>query len=119
MNKIAVITEAELVKTMELNVASFIVANVDKKHFIPEGCEQDDLDDLIALGLDQDYDFDLYDKERINKKLRKKTKKQLGKITFAGAVMYDLLMSMEIKIDRRAFTFLAFLKDLQTKTKTL
>jgi hypothetical protein len=112
MNKIAVITEAELAKTMEQNIACFIVENVDKKHFIPEGCNQDDIDD-------QNYVFDLYDKERINKKLQKKTKKQLGKITFAGAVMFDILMSMEMIIDRRAFTFLAFLKDLQTKTKTL
>jgi hypothetical protein len=103
MEKITAISEAELVETMEQNIACFILGNVDKKHF--ENGEE--------------IDFDLYDKDRINKKLRKKSDKELAKITFAGKVMYDMLMSFDITINRRAFTFLAFLKDLEVKNNTL
>lgn len=113
MEKIAVVTVGELARTMEQNIARFIIDNIDKTHF---GCD-DECDDECDYC--EDFDFDLYDREQINSKLRGKSKKKLAKITFAGAELYKVLMSFDIKINRNAFTCLAFLKDLHEGTKSL
>lgn len=103
MQIIPAVSIIELAETIEQNIACFILENVDKKHF--ENGEN--------------IDFDLYDKNRINKKLRKKSDKELAKITFAGALFYNLVQSFDIEINRKAFTFVSFLNDLESGEKTL
>ncbi len=113
MEKITVVTVDELAKTMEQNIGSFIVRNIDKSHFGFDECDDfDECEDFV-------FDFDFYDREQINSKLRNKNNKKLAKITFAGAELYKVLMSFDIKINRNAFTCLAFLKDLHEGTKSL
>lgn len=103
MQKIVAITEDQLRNAIEQNVGQFIIEQIDPKHF-NEG---------------QDIDFDLYDKERINKKLGKKSGKELKRITLAAYVLYNMIVSMDIKIHRSAFTCIAFLKDVHLGNKDL
>ncbi len=109
MEKTLVVTVANLAQTMEQRIAEFIINNVDKDHF---GC----IDEYEDGDM---FDFDLYDKDRINAKLKDKNKKKLAKITFAGNELYNVIVSLDITINRKAFTFLAFLKDLHLGVKTL
>ena len=103
MQKLTVVTEQELKSVVEGNIANFILEQVDPKHF-NEG---------------QDIDFDLYDKERINKKLSKKKEKEVKRIALAAYVLYSMVLTMDIKIHRSAFTFIAYLKDIHLGNKEL
>jgi hypothetical protein len=115
MEKIAVVTVGDLARTMEQNIGSFIVRTIDKSHFGFDECEDEGFNDCEDFV----FDFDLYDRDQINAKLRGKNKKKLAKITFAGAELYKVVMSFDIKINRNAFTCLAFLKDLNEGHKSL
>ncbi len=103
MQKLTVVTEQELKSVIETNVAQFILEQIYPKHF-NDG---------------QDMDFDLYDKDRINKKLAKKEKKEVKRIALAAYVLYTMIVSMDIHIHRSAFTCLAYLKDIHLGNKVL
>lgn len=93
----------EVVEKVELSVASFILRKIDKRHF--------DNGEFTS--------FNEYNKDRINKKLSKKSEKKLAGILAAGTELYSLVRTMDIKINSSAFHLLAYLRDLENGTKTL
>ena len=109
MKKTVLVDQSEVANTLEQTIAGFIIDNVDKKHFRTECFIEDE----------ETLNFDLYDRERINKKLRKMDKKELKQVVAMGYGLYLTVEALEVQLHRSAFTFVAYLKDLQLKIKTL
>lgn len=75
---------------------------------------------IVETKLSKDYiDWDFYDKNVINKALRKMKKEKLKKVLAGADQLYKLIDEMELTIHKNAYNFLAFLRDLKSGEKTL
>jgi len=96
MRKTVMIVEDEAAAAIEMEITKMVNQNVDRKH---------------------SGDWNLYNRERINKKLAKLSKKELNRVTAMGQTFYKVITAMDIKVHRSAFHFVAFLKDVDNKVK--
>lgn len=111
------INETELIEKFEQIVGCFLLSNIDKKHFRDE--EDSDLDPESHID---EVDWNYYNKERINKKLKKflnKKPERYIRICGAGKELYNVMIGLGIKINKNAFFLLAYLRDLNDGVKVL